>query len=32
MTVGTPQKANGAIDLSMLKKAVTSIGEILHRE
>ena len=30
VTVGTPQKANGAIDLSMLKKAVTSIGEILQ--
>jgi UDPglucose 6-dehydrogenase len=31
VTVGTPQKSNGAIDLSMIKKAVTSIGEILQQ-
>jgi len=31
VTVGTPQCPNGAIDLSMIKKAITSIGEILHK-
>ena len=31
VTVGTPQRANGAIDLSMIKNAVTSIGEILKQ-
>jgi UDPglucose 6-dehydrogenase len=30
VTVGTPQRSNGAIDLSMIKKAVTSIGEIIR--
>ena len=29
VAVGTPQKSNGAIELSMIKKAVTSIGRIL---
>ncbi len=29
VAVGTPQKSNGAIELSMIKKAVTSIGKIL---
>ena len=29
VTVGTPQKANGSIDLSKIKNAVTSIGETL---
>jgi UDPglucose 6-dehydrogenase len=31
VTVGTPQKSNGSIDLSMIKKAVASIGEILQQ-
>ena len=31
VTVGTPQKANGAIDLSMIKKAMTSIGKVLRQ-
>ena len=31
VTVGTPQKSNGEIELSIIKKAVTSIGEILHK-
>ena len=31
VTVGTPQKSNGAIELSMIKKAVTSIGIILAK-
>jgi len=31
VTVGTPQRENGAIDLSMIKNAVTSIGEILKQ-
>jgi len=30
VTVGTPQSPNGAIELSMIKKAITSIGKILH--
>ena len=30
VTVGTPQNPNGTIDLSMIKKVVTTIGEILH--
>ena len=30
VTVGTPQKANGAIELSMIKNSVTKIGKILH--
>ena len=29
VTVGTPQNDNGAIDLSIIKKAITSIGENL---
>ena len=29
VTVGTPQKSNGAIELSMIKKAMMSIGRIL---
>ena len=31
VTVGTPQRENGAIDLSIIKKAITSIGEILQQ-
>ena len=31
VAVGTPQKSNGAIELSMIKKAVTSIGIILAK-
>ena len=31
VAVGTPQKSNGAIELSMIKKAVTSIGRILAK-
>ena len=31
VAVGTPQKSNGAIELSMIKKAVTSIGTILAK-
>ena len=31
VAVGTPQKPNGAIELSMIKKAVTSIGRILAK-
>ena len=31
VTVGTPQDTNGAIELSMVKKAVTKIGEILNQ-
>ena len=31
VAVGTPQKSNGAIELSMIKKAVTSIGKILAK-
>lgn len=31
VTVGTPQRTNGAIDLSMIKKSVTNIGEILQQ-
>ena len=30
VTVGTPQKANGAIELSMIKNSVSKIGIILH--
>ena len=30
VTVGTPQKANGAIELSMIKNSVSKIGKILH--
>ena len=30
VAVGTPQKTNGSIDLSMIKKAITSIGKVLH--
>jgi UDPglucose 6-dehydrogenase len=29
VAVGTPQRPNGAIDLSMIKKAISSIGKIL---
>jgi len=29
VTVGTPQRSNGSIELSMIKKVITSIGEIL---
>ena len=31
VTVGTPQRENGAIDLSIIKKAMISIGEILQQ-
>ena len=31
VAVGTPQKSDGAIELSMIKKAVTSIGRILAK-
>jgi len=31
VAVGTPQKSNGAIELSMIKKAMTSIGRILAK-
>jgi len=31
VTVGTPQKSNGAIELSMVKKAATSIGQIIRK-
>ena len=30
VTVGTPQKASGAIELSMIKNSVSKIGKILH--
>ena len=32
VTVGTPQRSNGSIELSMIKSAVTSIGKILKNE
>ena len=31
VTVGTPQKSNGTIELSMIRKAVTDIGRILAK-
>ena len=31
VTVGTPQKLNGAIELSMIKEAITSIGRIIAK-
>ena len=31
VAVGTPQKSNGAIELSMIKKAVASVGKILSK-
>ena len=31
VTVGTPQKSNGAIELSMIKKAITTIGQIIRK-
>jgi len=31
VTVGTPQKSNGAIELSMIKKATTTIGQIIKK-
>jgi UDPglucose 6-dehydrogenase len=31
VTVGTPQKSNGAIELSMIKAAITSIGRIIAK-
>ena len=31
VTVGTPQKSNGAIELSMIKKATTAIGQIIKK-
>ncbi len=31
VTVGTPQKSNGAIDLSMIRKAVEIIGRVLAK-
>ena len=31
VTVGTPQKPNGAIELSMIKKATASIGQIVRK-
>ena len=30
VTVGTPQKADGSIELSMIKKAISNIGEIFR--
>ncbi len=32
VTVGTPQRSNGSIELSMIKSAVKSIGKILKNE
>jgi UDPglucose 6-dehydrogenase len=31
VTVGTPQKSNGSIELSMIKNAITNIGKILAK-
>ena len=31
VTVGTPQKANGEIDLSMIKNATRSIGKVIRK-
>ena len=31
VAVGTPQKSNGAIELSIIKKAITTIGKILGK-
>ena len=31
VTVGTPQSENGTIDLSMIKKSITTIGKALHK-
>jgi len=31
VTVGTPQKSNGSIELSMIKHAITTIGEVLAK-
>ena len=31
VTVGTPQKINGEIELSMIKKAVKSIGQVIRK-
>jgi len=31
VAVGTPQKSNGAIELSMIKKATTTIGQIIRK-
>jgi len=31
VTVGTPQKSNGSIELSMIKQAITTIGEVLAK-
>jgi len=31
VTVGTPQKSNGAIELSMIKKATVAIGQIVRK-
>ena len=31
VTVGTPQSANGTIDLSMIKKSIRSVGKTLHK-
>ena len=31
VTVGTPQKSNGKIDLSMIKKSVTKIGKNMYK-
>jgi len=31
VTVGTPQKSNGSIELSMIKSAITDIGKILAK-
>ena len=31
VTVGTPQTSNGSIDLSMIKKSVTNIGQIIYK-
>ena len=31
VAVGTPQSANGTIDLSMIKKSIRSVGKTLHK-
>ena len=31
VSVGTPQKSNGAIELAMIKKATTTIGQIIRK-
>ena len=31
ITVGTPQKSNGAIELTIIKKAIASVGKIISK-